>query len=778
MADNHNNQMNHKNNTNIPDPDIQINTEHRNKAETQETQENRINSLISQMTLPEKIRMIHGCGLFQTGDIPRLGIPALKTSDGPMGVRHEFVNDGWEAREHAGDDVSYLPSNSAVAATWNPELAFRTGQVLGEETRARGKDVILAPGINIKRTPVCGRNFEYMSEDPYLTARMAVPLVQGIEESDVASCVKHFALNNQETERLWVDVEIEDRPLRELYLPAFKAVLQEGRGKSMMASYNLYRGEHLTESKNLIQKVVRDEWGYDGAVISDWGGVHRTRETAEGPLDIEMSVTSDFDDYYLAEPLRKAVEDGSVDEKQVDDKVRNVLRLMLRLKMIRLTETADQEIQVERPEDRSAGSMNTPEHHQKIYDVAAESVILLKNENKRLPLKADKLKTLLLIGDNADRQHASGGGSAEIKALYEITPLQGLKNRLGGNCEISFAQGYDAQKADEQDSSWQATSLDSPAGDQPERTTEPDLTAEHRAALRAEAVQKAEQADSVIIFAGLNHDWDLEGQDRQDINLPYEQDKLIEEVLAVRPDAVVVITAGSPVAMGSWADQAQAIVWNWYDGMEGGNVIADILLGKINPSGKLPESIPYSLDDCPASRFGDFPGRPLTEDEKKQMNAHLIEYYREGMYVGYRYYQTFKVPVRYCFGHGLSYTDFQYDNLEVRKSENSPFADIDICVKNTGTVSGSETVQLYIGKLRPEPGDPVKALKAFRKLELKPGERRCFTLSPGADAFSEYSEKLGCFVCKAGNYMISVGSSSEDIRKTDTFRIKEDILVG
>ncbi len=725
-------------------------------------------ALLSELTLKEKIRMIHGNGLFQSGDVKRLQIPALRMSDGPMGVRHEFHNDDWIPVGNSDDYVSYLPCNSAVAATWNRELARNSGRALGEEARGRGKDVILAPGINIKRVPVCGRNFEYMSEDPFLTSQMAVPMIQGIQESDTAACVKHFALNSQETERVWVNAEIDERAFREIYLPGFETAVKEGNTYSLMGGYNLIRGTHCCENPMLLHEILRKEWGFDGAVITDWGALHDTKAAAEAPVDLEMSVTSDFGDYYLANPLRKAVHEGQIPEELVDRKVRNLIRLMLRLKMIDVVTEGTSARAVPCP-DRKSGCYNTPAHRQAALETARESIILLKNEEKRLPLQPEKLKKLLVIGDNAERLHAAGGGSAEIKALYEISPLMGLKSQLGGNCQVTFARGYHIVPKDiRADVSWQKTSIDDEKADDSfmeNRGITDEETREKQRLLREEAVVLAKEADEVLIIGGLNHDYDVEGYDREDLTLPYAQDELIEAVLDVNPNAVVVIRAGSPVSMGRWKDRARAIVWDWYSGMEGGNALAEVLLGKVNPSGKLPESLPYCLEDCPAPAVGEYPGRPLTEEEHARINAHLTETYAEGLLVGYRYFERRQIPVQFCFGHGLSYTTFACADLEITENS-SPDAPVcmSLSVENTGDRTGMETVQVYVGRLDAGSQEPVKALWGFQKLSLKPGEKKRVEIPLPARAFQSWHTDAGAFVTDAGNYEIYAGSSLMDIR--------------
>lgn len=736
--------------------------------------ETRIEELLRQLTLEEKIAMIHGDGLFQSGAVERLGIPPLKMSDGPMGVRNEFRRSEWINSGTTDDYVTYLPSNSALAATWNRELAYETGRVLGKEARGRGKDVILAPGINIKRSPLCGRNFEYMSEDPKLVEEMAVPLIKGIQENDVAACVKHFAVNNQETERLWVDTYVDERPLREIYLPGFKAAVEQAETHTLMGAYNRFRGEHCCHSKLLLSEILRKEWGFDGAVISDWGGVHDTKEAAESGLDLEMSVTPNFDEYYLANPLLKAIQDGEhgdgkekIEESDIDEKVRNILRTMLRLHMLG-----------EDRENRKTGTYNTTEHREAVLNAARESLILLKNEDKRLPISPKGLKKLAVIGQNAEMIHSNGGGSAEIKALYEISPLMGLKTKLGGNVEVNYAKGYYIPTRQEQkELNWQQHSL--------ERKKE--LTKEELAeALRKqklaeeesrrqgqilleEAVALAKEVDEVILIGGLNHDYDVEGRDRKDMLLPYNQDALIEEVLKVNPNAVVVIVAGSPIQM-AWRDQAKAIVWSWYAGMEGGNALAEVLLGDVNPSGKLPETIPQKLEDSPAHKFGEFGTKETVT-------------YKEGLYVGYRYFDTYGVKPAFCFGHGLSYTEFAYKNLEVsvreenfsaKEADPDALVTVKVTVENTGAVDGAEAVQIYVADKEVSLERPVHELKGFQKVFLKAGEEKEVTITLHKNAFGFYNPERKCFQAESGEFEIQAASSSRDIRLRKTIQLKRE----
>lgn len=676
--------------------------------------------LLGKLTLDEKIGMIHGAQLFQTAGVPRLGILPIKFSDGPMGVRQEFEASKWQTVGHSDDYVTYLPCNSALASTWNRQLAKETGCVLGEEARGRGKDVILGPGVNIKRSPLCGRNFEYFSEDPYLTKELAIPYIQGVQEWDVAACVKHFAANNQETERLWVDVEVDEYALREIYLPVFYDAVKKGGVYTMMGAYNLLYGEHCCQSEYLLNDILRKEWGYDGVVVSDWGAVHDTEKAAASQLDIEMSVTDNFDKYFMADPLKEKIEKGEIKESTVDEKVVRILMLMIKLHMMDGT--------------RKSGAYNTPEHRQKTLETARESIILLKNEDQLLPLSKEKVKKLLVVGENADRAHSNGGGSAEIKALYEITPLMGIKALLGGNTEVTYVPGYvSGEKQKESDTNWQETSLENGGGSTKIQNVNPKIQAK-RSILRKEAVQLAAQYDYVLFVGGLNHDHDSEGNDRTDMRLPYEQEELIEELLTVNPNTVVIFVGGSPVEMGRWIEKAKVVVWSWYAGMEGGNALAEVVFGNVNPSGKLPETFYKKHTDCSAHAIGEFPG-----DSKVR--------YTEGVFVGYRYNDTYDVAPEFCFGHGLSYTTFSYANPRVNERNGRLYAECD--VTNTGMKSGKETVQVYVAPIERKETEPVQELKGFEKIELLPGE--CKTVS----VFVETELK---------NRELRIGSSSRDIR--------------
>ncbi|MDE5933435.1 MAG: glycoside hydrolase family 3 C-terminal domain-containing protein [Lachnospiraceae bacterium] len=704
--------------------------------------EDQIEKLLKEMTLDEKISMIHGAGLFQTGAVERLGIPPLKCSDGPMGVRNEFHNEKWIPTGNNDDYVTYLPSNSALASSWNPKLAYQSGYVLGEEARGRGKDVILAPGINIKRDPLCGRNFEYMSEDPKLAAALAVPFIKGVQENDVAACVKHFACNVQETDRLMVDTIVDDRTLYEIYLPAFKAAVQEGGSYSLMGAYNKINGTHCCENKQLLDFILRKEWGYDGTVISDWGAVHKTKEAAEVTMDVEMSVYPDFDDYKLANPLKEAIEKGEISESVVDSKVRNILRMMFRLKMIG-----------KQQDMRKAGTYNSPAHREVTLRTAEESMILLKNESHKLPLKKKKIRKLAVIGQNAAKVHSDGGGSAEIKALYEICPLMGIKAYLGGNAEVVYAPGYYVpEKPKTFDTNWQEKSLEEQEAEKTsQKEKEKQLIHEQNVKLFEEALQAAKEADEVIFIGGLNHDFDSEGLDRDDMKLPYEQDMLIEELLKIRKDAVITLIGGSPVEM-PWRYKAETILWSYYAGMETGNAFARIIFGEVNPSGKLAETFPAKYEDCVTAKNG-------------QSGIHGSISLSEGLFYGYRYFDKERIAPAFCFGHGLSYTQFVYSNLSLKEEKDGTGAiKVNFSVKNTGKAAGAEIAQLYVAPIAPKVERPAKELKAFTKIKLQPGKSEKITLTLTHQDFAYFDSNKHDFTVNAGDYEILVGASCEDIR--------------
>lgn len=693
------------------------------------TYEKEIKELLKQLTLEEKIGMVHGDGLFTTKAVERLGIPGLKTSDGPMGVRIDFHNSKWIPVGNTDNFVTYLPSGSALASTWNQGLAYEFGKVLGAETRGRGKDMILAPSVNIVRSPLCGRNFEYLSEDPTIAKEIGVAVVLGIQENDVASCPKHFAVNNQETDRLKVDTNVDEKTLNEIYFPAFKACVQDGEAYGIMGAYNKLDGEHCCHSNKLLNEVLREKWEYEHIVISDWGGVHDTKEALQSGLDIEMSVTDNFDEYFMANPLKDEIEKGNLDIKELDKKIKNILRVMFKLKMIGTNK-----------KDRKTGSYNLKEHRDLTLEVAEQSIVLLKNENI-LPLKKD-VKNILVVGDNANRIHSNGGGSAEIKALYEISPLMGIKTKLGGNCTVNYAQGYKIDEIEiESGTNWQELSLSDE-----QRETRRENNSEENKKLKEEALELAKNADEIIFVGGLNHFYDSEGVDKKDITLPYGQNELIEELLKIKPNMTIVILSGSAFSA-DWIEKAKALLWTSYNGMEGGNALANIIFGDISPSGKLTTTFAKKLEDYSSHSIGTF-GELETLD------------YNEGIFVGYRHFEKEKIEANFSFGHGLSYTTFEFSNFTVNPIEENEFQ-INLNVKNTGKQKAYETVQVYIKSN--DTNRPVKELKAFRKVLLDVGESCNVRFILKLDDFKEYSTTEKEFVLKNKIQEIGIGNSLSNI---------------
>ena len=701
--------------------------------------EKRIEKLIKKMTLEEKVGLLHGNSKFYVAGVERLGIPEWSLSDGPHGVRAEINRHDWAYAGWTNDSASYFPTGTAFAAAWNPELAYRRGEVLGEEARWRKKDVLLGPGVNIIRSPLCGRNFEYMSEDPYMNSVLAVAYIKGLQSRDVACSVKHFAVNNQETNRTTVDVECSERALREIYLPAFKAAVQEGGALTVMAAYNKFRGEFCAENNNLVRKILRNEWGFDGVYVTDWGAAHSTVPSMEAGLDLEMGTLIDkYEDWYYANPLIEAVKSGKIPMSLVDEKVGDVLRVMIK------TNVLD-------PKKRfGPGSMNTKEHQQATYDAAAEAIVLLKNQNNLLPLDFSSIKSLAVIGDNATRKHSNGGLSSEIKAVYEVTPLEALRAKWGDKVDIRFAQGYEKLSTFVEGSNNGQSS-----GTFSSKTQESD-------ALLKEAVEVARTSDVALLVCGLNHDYDTESFDRLNMDIPYGQVELIQEVVKANPRTIVVMIAGSPLNMAAVDICSPAIVWAWFNGMEGGNALVDVLSGKVNPSGKMPFTTPVSLDQSPAHALGNFPGRDLKVN------------YEEDILVGYRWFDTKGLPVVYPFGYGLSYTTFNYSNLNTDKKtyDQADTIQATFTLTNTGDREGAEVAQLYVGDPVCSVMRPVKELKGFKKVFLKPGESRRITLDIPVSSLAFYSEAQSQFVVEPGEFILQLGASASDIKQRISVEVK------
>jgi beta-glucosidase len=687
-------------------------------------QEEKIRSLISQMTLAEKVNLLHGNSKFYVSGIKRLGIPEWALSDGPHGVRAEINRHDWAYAGWTNDAATCFPPGTALAATWNPKLAYERGIVLGEEARFRKKDILLGPGINIIRTPLCGRNFEYMSEDPFLISRMSVAYIKALQSKDVAVSVKHWLANNQETHRDSIDVHMSERALREIYLPGFKASVTEGGAYTVMAAYNKFRGDWCSENEYLNREILRKELGFKGVLMTDWAAAHSTIKAALTGLDLEMGTDKkDYNEWYFADPLISAVKEGKIPVDIVDEKVANVLRVMIKTKMF------DEE-------RREKGKMNTPQHQQAAYNDAAEAAVLLQNNGNILPLNFNKIKSVAVIGDNATRKHCNGGLSSEIKALYEITPLDAIRKKFGATVKINFAQGYEKQSTFKEGSNAGQTSSDMIDWK-----------------LVDEAVEVAKKSEVAIIFGGLNHDFDTESFDKQNMDLPYGQDVLIREVAKANPNAVVVIIAGSPVKLSGIVYRVPAILWSWFGGMEAGNAVADLLSGKVNPSGKLPFTLPVSLDQSPAHALGNFPGRNL------QVN------YEEDILVGYRWFDTKKIVPQFPFGYGLSYTGFSISHFSTDKTSYGKGETIHAkcTIKNTGSRYGAEVVQLYVSDpvcsvLRPE-----KELKAFEKVFLHPGEVKTLELNVKVPDLAFYDEVKKAWNVEAGEFVLHIGNSSNNI---------------
>lgn len=691
----------------------------------------KIDSLISLMTVEEKVAMLHGNSMFTSGGVERLGIPELKMADGPLGVREELHRDSWAPLGLDNDFATYFPAGGGLSATWNPELAELFGESIGAEVRARGKDVLLAPAMNIIRTPVGGRTFEYFSEDPFLNKKITVPYVVGVQNQDVAVCVKHYAVNNQETNRGTVNVLMDERTLREIYLPAFKAAVVDANAYTIMGAYNKFRGDYLCENDYMLNQILKGEWGFKGIVISDWDAVHSSVKSLKNGLDVEMGTTKPFDEFYLANPLLDSLKAGKIEEKVLDDKVKRILRVMYNVKSIDST-------------GRAEGAINTDTHAKNAYKIASESIVLLKN-NGLLPLNAKDLKSIAVIGDNATRTHAAGGFGAGVKTKNEITPLQGLKNKLPKDVTINFVQGY-KEIYDDNDT---------------EKSYGRKISQDIDAQLLAEAVEAAKKSDVAVIYAGSNRSVESEAADRPDLNLPFGQEKLIQAVAKANPNTIVVMIAAAPFDLEEVAPHAGALLWGWFNGNESGNALADVILGKVNPSGKLPWTLPKKLEDIPAHATNSFPG-----DETVT--------YEEGILVGYRWFDTKNVEPLYPFGYGLSYTTFEYSDLKTGKKEYTAdeMIEVSVTVKNTGEKAGKEVVQLYVSDPESTVMKAAQELKGFRKVHLEPGASQTVVISVPVKELAYYNESEKTWTVEPGAYLLKAAASSRDIKATAEIQVK------
>ena len=697
-----------------------------------------IDEIIGQMTLEEKTGMLHGTSMFTTAGIDRLGVPELKMADGPLGVREEISRDSWAPAGLDNDFATYYPAGGGLSATWNTELAYKFGNSVGEESRARNKDVLLSPAINIIRTPLGGRTYEYFTEDPYLNKKLTVPFIVGLQENDVAACVKHYAANNQETNRNFVDVQIDERTLREIYLPAFKSAVSEAKAYSMMGAYNKFRGEYLCENSYMLNDVLRDEWGFEGIVISDWAAVHTSVNSLNSGLDVEMGTPKPFNEFFLADPLIDSVKAGKISESEIDIHIKRILQLMHTLKSMG-------------DEKRQTGSINTEEHFKDAYDIASESVVLLKNDNNLLPINLSEIKSVAVIGNNATKKNALGGFGAGVKTKREVTPLEGLTNKLPKSVKVNYAEGYQERYAPKKDAIFGEVTQ--------ERVETID---EIDPKILEEAINAAKNSDLAIIFAGSNRDFETEASDRADLELPFGQEKLIEEVLKVNPNTIVVMIAGAPFDINSITEKSSALVWSWFNGSEGGNALADILLGNVNPSGKLPWTMPKSLNDSPAHATNSFPGDKTVS-------------YDEGLLVGYRWFDTKNVEPLYPFGYGLSYTNFDIKNARTDKNDaylidESIYINVD--VENTGNMDGKEVLQLYTSKKESKVKRAAQELKGFEKVLVNKGETTKVTFELPVNELAYYNVEKKQWIVESGSYSIKIGNSSRDLKAEVTINIK------
>ena len=702
----------------------------------------RVEDALSRMTVEEKVGMIHAQSKFSSAGVPRLGIPEIWMSDGPHGIRPEVLWDEWSQAGWTNDSCFAFPALTCLAASWNKDMSLLYGKSIGEEARFRNKTVLLGPGVNIYRTPLNGRNFEYMGEDPYLSSKMVVPYIKGVQSNGVSTCVKHFALNNQEVDRDKVNVNVDDRALYEIYLPAFKAAVQEGGTWAIMGSYNLYKNEQCCHNRYLLNDILRKEWGFEGVVVSDWGGAHNTLQSITNGLDMEFGTwtpgmawgkTNNYDNYFLAQPYLAMIKSGKVGTKELDEKVRRILRLEFLTNMNKT---------------RPFGAMVSEDHILAGRKIASEGIVLLQNKNNILPIDLSKTKKIAVIGENAVKMMTVGGGSSSLKAKYEVSLLDGLRKRAGAQTEIVFARGYVG------DASGTADGV----------TTGQNLKETRSAGeLLAEAINVAKSADYVIFVGGLNKSehQDSEGTDRLELGLPYNQDKLISELAKVNKNFVVVNISGNAVAM-PWVNEVPAIVQAWFLGSEAGNAIAAVLVGDVNPSGKLPFTFPVRLEDNGAIAMGEYPGN------KGQVT------YNEGIFVGYRWNEKQNIKPLFSFGHGLSYTTFEYgkvtaDKKEITEADKITFT---VSVKNTGTREGSEVVQLYISDLKSTLQRPLKELKGFEKISLKAGEEKAVSITVDKAALSFFDADKHSWVAESGEFEALIGASSADIRTKVGFILK------
>lgn len=703
--------------------------------------EERVEDALARMTVEEKIAIIHAQSKFSSPGVRRLGIPELWCTDGPHGIRPDVLWDEWEQAGCTNDSCVAYPALTALAASWNRDASALYGKSIGEEARYREKDVLLGPGVNIYRSPLNGRNFEYMGEDPYLAAQMVVPYVQEVQKNGVATCVKHYALNNQEAHRHTTEPVLDDRTLYEIYLPAFKAAVQEGGSWSIMGAYNYFEGEHACHNNRLLNQILKEEWGFDGVVISDWGGTHNTEEAIRNGLDLEFGSWTDglangssnaYDNYYLAEPYLRLIREGKVGTEELDDKARRVLRLIFRTSM---------------NPNKPYGSLVSDEHVEAARRIGEEGIVLLKNDNQTLPISLKGKPRIAVVGENAVKMMTVGGGSSSLKVAQEVSPLDGLRKAVGDRGEVVWVRGYVGDVTGEYNGVVAAQDLSESRSEK---------------ALIKEAVEEAQRSDYVIVFGGLNKasHQDCEDSDRFGLELPYAQDKLIEALAAVSKNLIYVNISGNAVAM-PWVERVPAIVQGWFLGSEAGNSLANVLLGNTNPSGKLPFTFPVRLEDSAAHAVGEYGGSGKVE-------------YKEGVLVGYRWHDTKNIKPLFAFGHGLSYTTFEYSNARLSKKSISKGDSVTVTVDvtNTGKVDGAEVIQVYVGDLEAPVVRPTKELKGFEKVFLRAGESKRVKITLPAEAFQYFDAENHQWRADEGDFEIHIAAASDDIRTSLPLRLK------
>ncbi|MEL4307733.1 glycoside hydrolase family 3 C-terminal domain-containing protein [Joostella sp. CR20] len=699
----------------------------------------KIDSIVGQMTLEEKVGLLHGYTMFTNEGVERLGVPELHMADGPLGIREELQRMSWAPLGLDNDFATYYPAGAGLSAAWSPELAHTFGRSIGEEARARDKDVLLAPAFNIIRTPLGGRTYEYMTEDPFLNKTLIVPYVVGVQENDVAACIKHYAANNQETNRGTVDVLMDDRTLREIYLPAFHDAVVKANAYSVMGAYNKFRGDYLCENPYMLQDVLRDEWGFKGVVISDWDAVHTTKKALEAGTDLEMGTNApSFDEFWFANPLIEAVKEGTVSEAEVEKHAKRILKLMFNVKAMGNTNS------------RAEGSIATEAHYQDAYKIAAESVVLLKNTESLLPINTEEVKSIAVIGANAKAKHAQGGFGAGVKTKREVTPFEALTAKLPQSVTVNYAEGYKTLFKPKREMKF---------GDvtQEAKETVTDLDPE----MVAEAVAAAKNSDVAVLFVGANRDYETEASDRLDLSLPFGQEKLIAAVKAANPKTIVVFIAGAPYNINEIERENATIVWSWYNGSEGGNALVDVLLGTVNPSGKLPWTMPKQLADSPAHATNSFPGGESVT-------------YNEGILIGYRWFDTKNIAPLYPFGYGLSYTSFELKNAKADKNsyKENEIITVSVDVSNTGKVDGKEVVQLYVSKTDSAIERAAKELKGFDKVLVSAGNTEKVNIQVPVKELAYYDETSKGWVVEKGNYTFKLGNSSRNITQEVTITIE------